>query len=215
MGRVLVRLRHVHDARLGRDPRDEVVVVRAQHLARVRIDLALRQNQFNFGPHFVQFHAASPGQTAAIATTAPAMHDVAVSADTTLDATLDASTGETFDCVVLPGGLPGATNLRDDERVQSLIRRQNEAGRQLAAICAAPIALGKAGVLEGRSATCYPGFEEELLGANPSEDRVVDDGNVVTSRGPGTVFDFSLALVAKLKDSETAEALRNGMLLTT
>ena len=144
-------------------------------------------------------------------TTVTGSHDVAVSADTTLDA----STGETFDCVVLPGGLPGATNLRDDERVQSLIRRQNEAGRQLAAICAAPIALGKAGVLEGRSATCYPGFEEELLGANPSEDRVVDDGNVVTSRGPGTVFDFSLALVAKLKDSETAEALRNGMLLTT
>jgi len=148
-------------------------------------------------------------------TTVTGSNDGAVSADTTLDATLDASTGETFDCVVLPGGLPGATNLRDDERVQSLIRRQNEAGRQLAAICAAPIALGKAGVLEGRSATCYPGFEEELRGANPSEDRVVDDGNVVTSRGPGTVFDFSLALVAKLKDSETAEALRNGMLLTT
>jgi 4-methyl-5(b-hydroxyethyl)-thiazole monophosphate biosynthesis len=70
-------------------------------------------------------------------------------------------------------------------------------------------------VLDGRRATCYPGFEDQLGGASPSQERVVTDEHVVTSRGPGTAFEFSLALVARLVDDETAEALRDGMLLTT
>tara|TARA_B100001765_G_C19496590_1_gene336931 strand:- start:1707 stop:1967 length:261 start_codon:yes stop_codon:yes gene_type:complete len=84
----------------------------------------------------------------------------------------------------------------------------------LAAICAAPIVLGRAGVLQERRATCYPGFEEGLDGAKCSEERVVVDGNITTSRGPGTSLDFSLSLVAQLKDQQTADALREGMLVS-
>ena len=138
-------------------------------------------------------------------------HGVPIEADSTLETCADT----TWDAVVLPGGLPGATNLRDDEQVRELLRRQHESGRTVAAICAAPIALGRAGVLEGRRATCYPGFEDQMIGASRSTDRVVADENIVTSRGPGTAFDFALMLVARLVDEETAEALRDGMLLST
>lgn len=82
----------------------------------------------------------------------------------------------------------------------------------MAAICAAPIALEAAGVLEGKRATSYPGFE--LPSADYQEERVVEDGQIVTSRGPGTAIEFSLALVARLVSEETAAALRAGMLVT-
>lgn len=121
--------------------------------------------------------------------------------------------GEIFDLVVLPGGMPGASNLRDDPAVQALVQAQHAAGRQLAAICAAPIALGSAGVLNGRAATCYPGFEQGLAGARPSTDRVVEDGSITTSRGPGTALEFSLALVAQLQSAAMAAALAEGMLV--
>ena len=162
-------------------------------------------------------------------------HGVPIEADSTLETCADTN----WDAVVLPGGLggiaagggqggaellakavgtgglPGATHLRDDAQGRELLRRPHESGRTVAAICAAPIALGSAGVLEGRRATCYPGFEDQMIGASRSADRVVADGNVVTSRGPGTAFDFALMLVARLVDEETAEALRDGMLLST
>ncbi|MEC8895235.1 MAG: DJ-1 family glyoxalase III, partial [Planctomycetota bacterium] len=83
-----------------------------------------------------------------------------------------------WDAVVLPGGLPGATNLRDHPQVIELVRSTHSAGGKLAAICAAPIVLGSAGVLQGRRATCYPGFEDGLEGAECSEERVVVDGNL-------------------------------------
>ena len=88
-----------------------------------------------------------------------------------------------WDAVVLPGGLPGATNLRDNPQVIELVRSTHSAGGKLAAICAAPIVLGSAGVLQGRQATCYPGFEDGLVGAECSLERVVVDGNLTTSRG--------------------------------
>jgi 4-methyl-5(b-hydroxyethyl)-thiazole monophosphate biosynthesis len=118
-----------------------------------------------------------------------------------------------FDLVVLPGGMPGATNLRDDVVVQAFLRRCHAEGRPLAAICAGPIALGSAGVLEGRRATCYPGFEQGLMGADPQQDRVVEDGGVTTSRGPGTALEFALALAEQLAGRTTADALRRGMLV--
>ena len=120
---------------------------------------------------------------------------------------------ENWDALVLPGGLPGATNLRDNPEVIELIRSTHSRGGILAAICAAPIVLGRAGVLRERRATCYPGFEEGLDGAKCSEERVVVDGNITTSRGPGTSLDFSLSLGAQLKDQQTADALREGMLV--
>ncbi len=141
-------------------------------------------------------------------------HDLVIEADQSLDESLQEPDGP-WDMVILPGGMPGATNLRDDPRVQALIRAQNEAGRPLAAICAAPIALGSAGALEGRRATWYPGFEDGLTGATLSEDRVVVDGHVTTSRGPGTALEFSLALVERLCGAETAQALREGMLVAS
>ncbi len=118
-----------------------------------------------------------------------------------------------WDMVVLPGGLPGATNLRDNPEVQSLLREQNEKGHRIGAICAAPIALGKAGILAGKRATSYPGFEKELTGARYCEDRVVRDGNVITSRGPGTAMEFALAIVADLRGGEVSDSLRKGMLV--
>lgn len=120
---------------------------------------------------------------------------------------------EAFDLVVLPGGMPGAEHLRDDQTVQALVKRQHAAGLPVAAICAAPIALGSAGVLEGRKATCYPGFEKGLHGATPCTERVVEDGHVTTSRGPGTSLEFALALVSRLVGKAKASELAAGMLV--
>lgn len=130
------------------------------------------------------------------------------------DQTLEEGMKREWSAIVLPGGLPGATNLRDNPQVLELIRSAHSAGGKLAAICAAPIVLAAAGVLQGRRATCYPGFEDRLDGAECSEDRVVVDGNLTTSRGPGTSLDFALSLVAQLKDQETADALRAGLLVS-
>lgn len=136
-------------------------------------------------------------------------HGIELKADRPLSAALD----QPWEMVVLPGGLPGATHLRDHPDVQRLIRDQHERGGRLAAICAAPIALGKAGVLAGKKATSYPGFESELTGATCLTDRVVTDGLIVTSRGPGTALDFALELVATLAGAATAKQLREGMLV--
>jgi 4-methyl-5(b-hydroxyethyl)-thiazole monophosphate biosynthesis len=129
------------------------------------------------------------------------------------DRTLAAGAGETWEMIILPGGVPGSSHLRDDPDVQALIRKQSQAGRKLAAICAAPIALGSAGVLQGKRATSYPGLEAQLPGATYSQERVVRDGNVVTSRGPGTSLEFALELVSQLRSSEVAQKLRQGMLV--
>jgi 4-methyl-5(b-hydroxyethyl)-thiazole monophosphate biosynthesis len=147
------------------------------------------------------------------------------------DRTLKEGAGERWDAVILPGGLPGATNLQEDAQVQALVQEQNQGGRTVAAICAAPIALASAGVLEGRAicaapialasagvlegrrATCYPGFEDQLGKVERSQERVVIDGNVITSRGPGTALDFALTLVEELKGREAADALRDAMLI--
>lgn len=113
------------------------------------------------------------------------------------DAILAEVADRDFDLVVLPGGKAGAERLRDHPEVQALIRRQHQAGRLIGAICAAPIALAAAGVLAGRRATSYPGFLQPG-DAELSEDAVVEDGNIVTSRGPATAMPFALALVARL-----------------
>ncbi len=136
-------------------------------------------------------------------------HAVAIQADKDLNQALK----ESWDMVILPGGIPGATTLRDDARVQDLLKRQNKDGKKIGAICAAPIALGKAGILAGKKATSYPGFEGELVGAKYQEAAVVRDGNIITSRGPGTAMEFSLHLAADLMGQPTADQLRKGMLV--
>ena len=136
-------------------------------------------------------------------------HDVTIRADKTLSA----GSPENWDMVILPGGMPGSSNLRDSAAVQTLIKKQNQSGQKVAAICAAPIALGAAGILQGKKATSYPGFEKELKGATVVSDRVVRDGNVITSRGPGTAIEFALELASLLKSKAVAEKLRSGMLV--
>ncbi len=150
--------------------------------------------------------------TAALASTdVVGAHGVTITADMTLDAAL---TDGDFDAVVLPGGMPGAAHLRDDARVRKALVDVVERGGTAAAICAAPIALEAAGVLAGRRATCYPGFGEQLTSAaERCDDRVVMDGPVVTSAGPGTALEFATALVERLVDEATADALRAGLLL--
>ncbi len=133
-------------------------------------------------------------------------HGIAVRADASLE-----TAGGEWDAVILPGGMPGSTNLRDDPRVQALVRKQHARGGICAAICAAPIALAKAGVLAGKKATSYPGFRDEL-GCAYLEDRVVIDGNVVTSRGPATAMEFALRLAALLGAPDKAARVAQGML---
>jgi len=114
--------------------------------------------------------------------------------------------------MVLPGGIPGTTNLMEDERVLALLRELHGSGRSVAAICAAPIVLAEAGLLEGEPATSAPPFMDRLGGALTSEERVVRGDRVMTSRGAGTAMEFALALVEDLVGPECAAKLQAGML---
>ena len=115
------------------------------------------------------------------------------------------------DVIVLPGGMPGTLHLKAHEGLADLIRKADKEGKLLAAICAAPTIYGEMGLLEGKNATCYPGMEDKLLGANWQEQPVVVDGNFVTSRLVGTAIAFALTLVTILKDEETAKSLANSI----
>lgn len=109
------------------------------------------------------------------------------------------------DMLIMPGGIPGTPNLKEHAGLDKLIRQYKEDGKYLAAVCAAPTIYGEKGLLEGKNATCYPGMEDGLVGASPSTDKVVCDGQFITSRGMGTCIDFGLALLSKLVDEQTAQ----------
>jgi len=117
------------------------------------------------------------------------------------DTTIDKIVTETFDLIVLPGGLPGADHLRDNKQLQALIKKQASENKYLAAICAAPKALAQAGVLDGKTATGYPGVLIALGKDNIriSENAIEIDGKIITSRGPGTAMDFALTLIELLE----------------
>lgn len=125
-------------------------------------------------------------------------HGIRIAADTPLAAVVE----QDFDMIALPGGMPGAEHLRNDPRVADFVRRLHGRGRPIAAICAAPMVLAAAGVLAGRRATSYPGF----LGEASTGEAVVVDGNVITSRGPGTALDFALTLVEALMGPAARQA---------
>ena len=127
------------------------------------------------------------------------------------DALAEETGYEDLDGIVLPGGMPGTLHLKAHEGLADLIRKADKEGKVLAAICAAPTIYGEMGLLEGKNATCYPGMEDKLLGANWQEQPVVVDGNFVTSRGVGTAIAFALTLVTILKDEETAKSLANSI----
>lgn len=117
------------------------------------------------------------------------------------------------DVLVLPGGMPGSSNLNAFDPLKILLVNQHQQGRLIAAICAAPLVLGGLGLLKGLRATCYPSFEAELIGAEITGESVVIDTNVITARGPGFVFDFALAILKVLKGKAISEEVASGLLL--
>ncbi len=134
---------------------------------------------------------------------------ITVVPDMDLDAALAAAS---YDLVVLPGGLPNAYTLRDDPRIVSLLQKSAEADKEVAAICAAPSALEKAGLLAGIKATGHPSCRADLASADYSEDRVVREGRVTTSRAAGTAMEFAFSLVRTLFGEEKVKEVNAGVL---
>ncbi len=119
---------------------------------------------------------------------------------------------EFYDIMILPGGSPGYINLGKDRRVLELINKYNGAGKIVAAICAAPTVLAKAGILAGRKATVFKGMENELIDAKYVDKPVVEDGNIMTSQGPGTAMEFALVLLRRLTDEKKANEVKEKLL---
>ncbi|RKX73358.1 MAG: DJ-1 family protein [Spirochaetes bacterium] len=129
-------------------------------------------------------------------------HDIKVIADVEIDRL---KTDE-LDGVIIPGGNPGAKNVGASKEALKLVRDIEKEGKLIAAICAAPaLVLAPAGVLSGKKATCYPGYEGEFKDTSFSDDRVVVDGNLITSRGPGTAAEFSIEIIRYLVGDEKAD----------
>lgn len=119
-----------------------------------------------------------------------------------------------YDLVVLPGGIPGAEHLRDSADLTGILKRQAEKRRLFGAICASPaVVLEHHGLLAGRRATCHPGFVDQLKERDSVDERVVVDGNCLTSRGPGTAVEFALALVEQLYGRTKREAVAGPMVV--
>ncbi|MBQ3029602.1 MAG: DJ-1/PfpI family protein [Agathobacter sp.] len=117
-----------------------------------------------------------------------------------------------LDGIVLPGGMPGTLNLGANKYVLQTIIDFNCKGKLVSAICAAPSVLGEAGLLKGKRATSYPGFEDKLVEATVCKDGVVVDENIITSRGMGTAIPFALAIVEYMMDNKTANDLGRGII---
>lgn len=141
-------------------------------------------------------------------TSVESAHGVTVTADCHFD---DADLGDA-DLLVLPGGMPGAQNLLEHDGLRKALLEHNEKARRLAAICAAPMVLGQNGLLKGRRATCYPGFERYLDGADYTAETVTVDGNITTGRGPGAAMAFGYQLLSYFVPQEQVEEIKQGML---
>ena len=132
-------------------------------------------------------------------------HQIPVTCDITqeeLDVNAD------FDMIILPGGLPGAHNLNDSPVVNTLIEKAQQNDKFICAICAAPYVLGVRGVLKNKKATCYPGFQDKLLGADYVNEGVVRDGKIITGRAMGSATDFALEIIEALCGKEVREQLK-------
>ena len=114
--------------------------------------------------------------------------------------------------VILPGGMPGSLNLDASAFTDEILKSVNARGGRIAAICAAPLVLGRRGLLEGKRATCYPGFENELVGATVTDESVITYGNITTARGMGVALDFSKELISLLVTKEKAEELSSAIM---
>lgn len=140
-----------------------------------------------------KFHVVSAGLDNQLVT---ASRGTVLKPDTDLEQALTSD----YDAIVLPGGLPGADHLKNDSRIIHAVQRQYQNGKLVAAICAAPKVLAHAGLLKGKAATSFPGSlsEADLVGVDYQTRAVVKDGNIITSRGPGTAMDFALTLIEAL-----------------
>ncbi|MBQ9679425.1 MAG: DJ-1/PfpI family protein [Ruminococcus sp.] len=135
-------------------------------------------------------------------------HDIPVTADMHID---EFEINEDMSGVILPGGMPGVKNLYAEERVRDAVSYCVSRDLYVCAICAAPSILGKMGVLMGRKATCFPGFEDELLEAEVSAEKVVVDGKIITAKGAGCALDFGFAIVAQVESEREAERIAKSM----
>ncbi len=131
-------------------------------------------------------------------------HGITVICDKTDD---EIAVSDSLDGIILPGGMPGTTNLLNSETVGKFIDYCKENGLFICAICAAPMILGRKGLLNGKKAVCFPGFEEELSGAEISDEYVCVDGKIITSKGMGSAVKFGLAIVSQVKGKDVADKL--------
>jgi DJ-1 family protein len=136
-------------------------------------------------------------------------HNISIIPDTTIDAVY---VGD-FDMIVLPGGQPGSDNLNSDPRIHALLAEFADSEKLIGAICAAPIVLASAGLLNGKKATCYPSYIDKLYGGIYEESPVVCDGTIITSRGPGTAVNFGIEIVTRLAGRHVAETVAKAMLV--
>ncbi len=137
-------------------------------------------------------------------------HNIIVMADKLLDE-IKSNDAE---CYVLPGGIPGTPNLRANETLMSMVKKQNEAGKYIAAICAAPaMILADLGITIGKKSTVYPSFNDEVknAGVNLITDPAVVDGNIITGQGMGTAVQFSKAIISELRDKDLAEQISDSI----
>lgn len=134
-------------------------------------------------------------------------HNIKVSADLLISDEI-----KDYDLIVLPGGMPGSKHLKENQEVIELVKYFNNDNKLIGAICAAPIVLAEAGIVTGKNLTSYPGYEEELSSANyKTEERVVVDGNIITSRGPATAIEFSYKLL-ELLGNDSYRGISEGMM---
>lgn len=127
------------------------------------------------------------------------------------DITDEQFTLKNVDAIVLPGGMPGTLNLEKSPIVQNAINMAVDEGCLICAICAAPSILGNIGILDGKVAICYPGYEAKLKGAILSKKDVVTDGNIITAKGAGVSVEFGLEIVKTIKDNETANKIKEAI----
>ena len=135
-------------------------------------------------------------------------HGINVEADLDL---CDVSLSDELKGIILPGGMPGADNLNNSSDVQNAIDYCVKENKFIGAICAAPFILGRKGILNGKEATCFPGFENELIGATVLEDGVVTDGNIVTAKGAGVAWEFGAAIATLTSGKEKADSILRGI----
>jgi len=137
-------------------------------------------------------------------------HNITIVTDTTFKE----SDFNLFDAIILPGGMPGTNNLNAHQELKELLINFSKNNKLIGAICAAPLVLGELGLLKNKSAICYPGFEQHLIGANLINQSVVKDTNIVTANGVGAAMQFALYLVEELLDAKVAKSIAEKMLVS-